>query len=211
MAPLTKTLIAFGLGIATFCTSASADTYHHIDQLALSIERQSKRLISEVRHYRHTPEYRHLDQDAREMAELADHLHDVAHHHGSLGHMESDLNQLDRKFHHLESVFDRVEHGAAFGHGHVHGNTSHVRELLHSIEDDIHHLQEDLRSLRNPICTTSPAVVNRPSIYTSPYSSRWGGYNVRPQSSGFGHSYGSGWGGRGITIGGGSSRFTFGF
>ena len=211
MAPLTKILIGFGLGVATFCTSASADTYRHIDELALNIERQSKRLVSEVRHYRHTPEYRHLIEDARDMADLADHLHDVAHDHGSLAHMESDLRQLDSKFHHLESLFDRVEYGAAYGRGHVHGETSHVRELLHLIEDDIHHLQDDLRSLRTPVCTTSPVVVNRPPIYPSPYSNRWGGYNNPPQSSGFGQSYRNGWGGRGITIGGGSSRFTIGF
>ncbi len=219
MATLTKTLAAFGLVITTFSTSAFADTYQHIDQLALRIDRQAKLIVSESRHYRHTPEYQHLVADARDMSQLADHLHELAHHHGSLAHLESDLAKLDSKFHHLESVFDRVERNAAHGYGHVHGNTLHVKHLLNSMEENIHHLQEDLRSLRTPFHTVNPVVVQRPRGFTTLHSSNWGGYNSRPQSSGFGHgSWGYGHNvyrqrsyGRSITIGGGSSRFTFRF
>ncbi|QDT13915.1 hypothetical protein [Planctomycetes bacterium K23_9] len=210
----TKTITTLGLLVLTaFASNASADTYHHIDELALQIERNSKRLISEVRHYRHTPEYSHLVSDARHMARLADHVHDLAHDHGSLTHLNSDLVELDRKFHHLESVFNRVEHNAAYGHGHIHGDTSHVRGLLCSIESDLHHLQDDIRSLvashrhaRQPVVVRRP-VITQPSWYGhSP--SRWSGYNARPQSSGFGHSYSRG---RQFSIGGGSSRVTFRF
>ena len=222
MASLFKTTFALAFAITSLSTSAFADTYRHIDQLALSIERQSKQLVSEVRHYRHTSVYRHLVEDARDMARLADHLHDVAHHHGSLAHLESDLRQLDAKFHHLESVFRYAQREASHGHGHIHGEVCHVSRLLRSIEEDIHHLQDDIRSLRRPVCTTNPVVVNRPPIFTSPYtspfSSRWSGYSARPQSSGFGigglhggNFYGYGSRSRGITIGGGSSRITIGF
>ncbi|MGB7342702.1 MAG: hypothetical protein WBD20_00665 [Pirellulaceae bacterium] len=221
----TKTITMMGLLVlTTFASTASADVYHHIDDLAQQIERNSKRLVSEARHYRHTPEYGHLVSDARDMARLADHVHDLAHHHGSLAHLQSDLVELDRKFHHLESVFDRVEHNAAFGHGHVHGNTSHVRRLLTQIETDLHHLQDDIRSLVAPqICPTQPVVVRRPVTtygYGAPGfgvpnygsaghgSNRWSGYNAGPQSTGFGHSYSRG---REISIGGGSSRMTFRF
>ncbi|MFK8111603.1 MAG: hypothetical protein AB8B91_05360 [Rubripirellula sp.] len=215
MTTLPKTLAAIALLFTA--TTASADTYHHIDQLALSIERQAKRLVSESRHYRHTPQYRELRDDSRDLARLADHLHDVAHDHGSLAHMESDLFELDAKFHHLESLFDCVERAASYGHGHVHGNTSHVRRLLNSIENDIHHLQEDLRTLRTPICVQP--IVKR-QTYRPPYNSGFGynsrSYSTRTHSSHYGHP---GIGNqrvyptrsRGITIGGGSSQFTFRF
>jgi hypothetical protein len=214
MATLSKTLAAFGLVLTTLSTSAFADTYHHIDELALSIAQQANLIVGESRHYRHTPEYRHIVADARELAQLADHLHELAHHHGSLTHMASDLAKLDSEFHHLESVFDRVEHHA--GYGHVHGRTSHVKGLLKSIEQSIHHLQEDLASLRTPIHSARPVVVNRPAVYTTP-NNNWGGYNSRPHNSGYGHgghgngAYGYGSRGRGISIGGGSSRFTIRF
>jgi hypothetical protein len=217
MAPFTKTLAALGLAITAFSAPAMADTYHHIDQLAVTIDQQSKQIVSESRHYRHAPEYRHLVSDARGMSQLADHLHEVAHHHGDLAHMASDVQQLDAKFHHLESVFDRVERRAAHGYGHVHGNTSHVKELLISIEDSIHHLQEDLESLRTPV-PVRPIVSPQRTIHATPQVSRWGGYNSsRP--SGYGHGgghhgssvYGQPYRGRGITFGGGSTRFTFRF
>lgn len=213
---LVKTIAAFTLFITSLSASAFANTYQHIDQLALSIDQKAKQIVRETRHYRHTSEYQHLVADALEMSQLADHLHEVAHHHGSVAHMESDLARLDSKFHHLESVFDRIERRAAHGHGHVHGNTSHVKWLLNSIEDSIHHLQEDVRSLRTPIHSARPVVVPRWTFDTTPRSSRWGGYNTLPQSSGFGHGsehdghdfYRQRSRGRGITFGGGSSRFT---
>ena len=217
MAAFSKTLAALGLAITAFSATAKADTYHHIDQLALTIDRQSKQLVREAHHYRHTPEYRHLVSDARDMCRLADHLHEVAHHHGDLRHLTSDVDELDAKFHHLESVFDRVERRASHGHGHVHGNTSHVRELLISIEDNIHHLQEDLELLRTPV-HARPIVTPRRTIYATPYTSGWGGYHSsRPSSYGHlgGHygrgAYGQPYRGRGITFGGGSTRFTFRF
>ncbi len=207
MATPTKIVAAISLFFTALTGSSSASTYQHIDQLALKIDREAKRVVSESRHYRHTPEYKHLVSDAHELSTLADHMHDVAHHHGSLAHLESDLAELDSKFHHLESVFDRVEWRAAHGYGHVHGNTSHVKGLLNSIEDCIHHLQDDLRSLRTPIDLVQPIVVQRPSIHTSPHL---GGFGYGSGRSGH-NAYQHGSHGRGITIGGGSSRFTFRF
>ena len=122
MTTLSKICAVLGIAVTTWSTTAMADTYQHIDELALDIQKKSRQLISEARHYRHTPEYRHLVDDARDMYELAAHVHDLAHHHGSLAHLESDVAQLDAKFHHLESVFDRVERRAAHGHGHIHGD-----------------------------------------------------------------------------------------
>jgi hypothetical protein len=201
MNPFGPSLSALALAL-TLTASVSADTYHHIDELALSIDRESKRLLQETRHYRHTPEYGHLVNDCRELSRLADHMHDVAHHHGSLSHLECDLRELDSMFHHLESLFDQIEWRAAHGHGHVHGHTGHVRQLLDSIEQSIHHLQDDVRQLRQPV----HPIIDRP-IHVSPHSGHWGGYDPywrggssRYRSSGFG-----------ISIGGGHSRFTLRF
>lgn len=204
MAPLAKTIAALGLLVTFSAVPAMADTYRHIDDLANDIERKARKIVSESRHYRHTPEYRHILQDAKDMRELADHLHDVAHDHGSLAHMEADVRQLDAEFHHLQSLFRRVEREADYGHGHVHGHTGHVWTLLHAIEEDIHHLQDDLRSLRQPLHHGSSFTVARPPVYVAPPRDCRNDY----RSPGYGQYGGYG---RGITIGGGSSRFTIRF
>ncbi|TWU51923.1 hypothetical protein [Rubripirellula reticaptiva] len=167
MTLLKSTIASLALIFASATGSAQANTYHHIDQLALKIERESKQLVYETRLYVHTPEYGHLVSDSREMATLAHHLHDVAHSEGESFHLESDLAQLDAKFHHLESLVDAIEHRAAYGDGHIHGGTSHVKRLLNSIEDSIHHLQDDLRSLRTA-SHRAPVVVRRP-VYAPSY------------------------------------------
>ena len=135
-----KTLATLAVTFTALATSASADTYHHIDQIALTIERQTQQLRREIVHYRHTPEYAHLYADTREIARLAKHMHEVAHHHGSLAHLQADLRTLDSVFHHMEQTFRAAEASAAHGHGHIHGSTSHVRHLLHLIEENIHHI-----------------------------------------------------------------------
>lgn len=205
MATLYKTLAVCVIAATSFSAPAFADTYHHIDELALRIASKSQQIVCESRHYRHTPEYRHIVSDARAMHQFAEHIHEVAHHHGSLIHLEQDLVKLDAEFHHLENLFDRVEHRAAYGHGHIHGNTAHVKRLLNSIEDDIHHLQSDLRSLRTPV-SRNPVVLRRPPVYTAPRYN-YGHHAPHGHRNGYGSSYRGG----GITIGGGSSRFTIRF
>ncbi|QDT04128.1 hypothetical protein K227x_25160 [Rubripirellula lacrimiformis] len=164
MTPITKIAAALAIILSMSATSAFADTYHHIDQLALSIDRETKQLVNETRHYRHSREYRHLQADARDLSRLASHMHDVAHAEGSLHHLQSDLAEIDSKFHHLESVIGRIEHEANHGHGHIHGHTSHVHRLLGSIENSIHHLQDDLRSLQTSSHTVRRVVVTRPTV-----------------------------------------------
>jgi hypothetical protein len=226
MATFFRPIATLALAIATFSTSVFADTYHDIDRLALSIERQTKSLTREAVRYRHIPYYGHLIADTREIARLADHLHEVAHHHGSLAHLESDLAELDSHFHHIEMVYEQIEELAARGHGHVHGSTCPVKRLLISIGNDIHRLQSLLQSLRTPVCPTEPVVVQRPAYYAP--QPTWGNGGNAGYGAGFGgyHGYGHGFGNgntqgyapyrqppvsRGITIGGGSSRFTIRF
>lgn len=198
-----KTMVTFGILVASaFTAQASADTYEHLDRLAVRVERSARLLVSEMRHYRHTPEYAHLRADAKEMRRLASHMHETAHHHGSLKHLARDLAELDSSFHHFESTFARVEHNAAYGHGHVHGNTAHVRRLIRSIENDIHHLREDVNTLRRPVY-----VHPRPIRHYNFSNYGTYGHPIR-----YGNSYGRSYGhGSGFTLGGGSSQLTFRF
>ena len=194
-----------GLLISSFVwgmesTQVNADEFRHIDQLAVKIQRTTKRLISEVRHYRDTPAYGHLLADSREIYRLATHIHDLSHFQGRLAHMESDLQELDRKFHHLESVFDRVEHDAEFyGDGRIRGNTAHVKRLLDSIADLIHQMRSDIADIRR-----------RMSFGQGDDFCHGARPFYRP-SYGLHSSRGNIYGGIGFTIGGGSSRIYIGF
>jgi hypothetical protein len=203
MTQLIKSITAvLTLVVATsFATQVNADEYRHIDQLAQKIQRYSKQLKNEVRHYRHTPEYNHLVNDVNNVYRLATHIHDVTHFEGNLFHLQSDLAELDREFHHLESVFDRIEHNAAYGNGHVHGSTAHVKRLLNNIEDSIHHITVDVQILRAPRVFHQPVYrpVYRQPVYQQP-TCRVPTYN-RPSHGGHG-----GHGGIGFSIGGGSSK-----
>lgn len=202
---MANTARVMGLLIAGFVwgmgsNQAQADEFRHIDQSAVKIQRTTKRLINEVRHYRHTSAYGHLLADSREIHRLATHIHDISHFDGQLAHMERDLRDLDRKFHHLQSVFHQVEHDAEFfGGGHIHGNTAHVKRLLNTIEDSIHQMRSDIAVIRrrmsfhrgDDFCRHSRPVY-RPS------------YGVHGSRSNI-------YGGIGFTIGGGSSRIYIGF
>ena len=198
------------LVISAFTVQVNADEYHHIDQLAVRIQRTAQRLLRETVHYRHTPQHRHLVADTNEMFRLATHVHEVTHFEGNLTHLQNDVDKLDRQFHHLEGVFDRIEHNAAYGGGHVHGNTAHVRRLLDSMEDSIHHMSIDLQEIRNR------TVVTRPVCTLTPRKPVYGGIKGGHGSSGYGHGgYGRGYGshdsGFGFSFGGGSSRISFRF
>jgi uncharacterized membrane protein YgcG len=202
------------LVMSAFTTQVNADEYHHIDQLAVKIQRTAKRLLRETVHYRHTAEYGHMVADANEIYRLATHVHKVTHFEGNLNHLQNDVDELDRQFHHLNGVFDRIEHNAAYGSGHVHGNTAHVKRLLDSIEDSIHHMTDDLQEIRKR------TIVARP-VYTRPVLRPvYGGVGAHG-SSGYGHGgrsyggYGGGHGshnsGFGFSFGGGSSRINIRF
>lgn len=193
-------LLIAGLVLGMGISQASADEFRHIDQLAVKIQRTTKRLIGEVKHYRDTAAYCHLMLGSQEIHRLATHIHDMTYFEGRLAHLESDLRELDRKFHHLESVFDRVEHDAHFGGGgYIHGNTAHVKRLLNSIEESLHNMRSDVADIRR-----------RGSFHQDENY----GYSSRPVYRNYYSSHGSRshvYGGIGFTIGGGSSRIYIGF
>lgn len=151
MTRLSKSIFAaVAMVAASFSASqASAqDLYHHIDELALSIQRQAEQLQGETHHYVHTPGYSTMLYATNQLRQRATLIHNLAHSHGCLYSMSSQLRVLDAQFHQLEGLFDAIEYEASHGHGHIHGHTAHVRGLLNSIEDNIHHIRDDIAQLQ---------------------------------------------------------------
>jgi hypothetical protein len=195
---LTRTILTAALAAFAFTPAAQADTYGHIEILAHQLDRYASRLDQEFAlHYRHSPQYAHLKSDAREMARVAEHVHEVAHAHGSIAHLESDLRQLDRLFHHIEDLVDDVElhsaHGGyhgyhnRFGSYHGGGHAGHggeVRRLMHAIEDTLHHLHSDVRELLAAQRAPQGPVVGNPGYGRYPsvgaYPGFGGGYSTNP-------------------------------
>lgn len=198
MTRLTKLIHATVFASIAMATSgAFADTYHHIDNLALKIQKKAGLLLAETSHYRHTPEYRYLLEDARSLRSVAGHLHTFAVRHGSIHHLEADVRQLDRLFRHTEQTFDRIEIQASRGRGLITGNTRHVKQLLNAMEDCIGLLQNDIRILKRAQIHHQvrrvPVVVNPRPVYGHSQGNIYRNghghgnrYNARPVYSGAG-------------------------
>ncbi len=205
-----------------FTSTASADVYNHLDRVALRILKKSERLVKETEHYRNTPQYRHLLSDAREMCKLATHIHEVTHFEGNLRQLQRDVYQLDQVFHHVEGLFDQIERQAAYGIGHIRGNTRHVKNLLNQIEREIDCLHDDIAKIRRTNAFAAPVYqAYRPSPYGYGFSLNDASRYHRGSGSGCSsnrsrHGYDR-YGvapyhtARGLSIGGGSSRIWIGF
>lgn len=143
-------LIAAGFG-PMIPSTAQAQTYPHIDNLARRLEQQTAALHREVHlHFRPSPSYKHLDNDVAAMERLASHIHDVAHRRGSLAHLRSDVEELDRLYHHVEDVI----RGMRFKGRLDFQALAHFRAIMADIGSTLHHLREDLDRMafdsRNP-------------------------------------------------------------
>ena len=143
------TAAAVALGLVWAAPAAQAGSFEHIDELAAELQGLSSKLSREFRdHYRHTPSYRHLATDARNMRKLASHIHEIAHYEGDLEHIHDDLHELDELFHHVDELVDEIEHDAEHhGEGHVHGDTRHVRRIMRDMEGTLHHMLEDMEEM----------------------------------------------------------------
>jgi len=185
---LAVAIATFGITFAS--NTAQAGSFEHIDELAGELQGLSSKLAREFRdHYRHSPGYRHLAADAREMRKLAGHIHEIAHYEGDLHHIHDDLHELEELFHHVDGLVDEIEHEAEHGHGHVHGDTRHVRRILRDMDGALHHMLEDVEEMN--------------------HGSHGGGHEDDHGHDDHGHAGG----GVGFSIGGGSSRtvIRFGF
>lgn len=145
----TKTLLAVPAALVALCSAgtANAQSYRHIDRLALQLERQAREVHDEVHaHFRPTPAYRHLDRDVAEMERLARHVHEIAHRGGSVRHLRADVERLDRLFHHVEQVVRGMAAFRAIDRVAL----AHLRRDLDRMEVTLHHLRDDLRDLGRP-------------------------------------------------------------
>lgn len=206
---------------AVFSLTASvglADTYQHFDSIAKDLERQAHLFVKETRHFRHTPQYRHLLHDALTLARTARHAHVTAHVGCDLRHLEKDVRILDERLHHLTDLVRDIDRGAAYGRGHARCDTRHVHRLLQLMLNDVHHLLDDIQALRGrhhrPGAGRQPVVTRRTpigwgnhSIYDS-IRIRRGGLHSRhdrhdDHRTGRNRSVPSGWGNSGIHFGAG--------
>ncbi len=180
------------------CTSSGtvlADTYRNIDELAVTVERQARLLERELSVYRDSRHYSHLLSDTRRLSRLGQHLHDLAHERACLAQLQSELRLLESVFDHLEHTLERVDDDCFRGHCRLTGSTLHLRRLLHSMGLTIYHLQNEVGSMKQWRHREEHL---RPSRQLGCVDTRF--YQTRPTH----------WS-RGITIGGGSTRFTIRF
>ena len=227
MAPIAKVIAGACLIVSTVSTTAMADMYQHIDRLACEVARQGELLVAETKHYRSTRDYRHLVNDAREICRLSNHIHVLAERRGSLVQLERDVRELGAKHHHIRGLFDAIEYRASRGQGRIRGNTAHVQRLLNAMDRDIRFLCEGIRILqaanhtvlRPPIAVTPGFATPYNEAFTIDRSRYRNGYGISSsrsqQRAGFGRPvhdvHRSQYRAPGITIGGGSSRFTIRF
>ena len=220
-----KPILAFALLVGV-ASQANADIWAHIDRQANDIERATKNLRTEVKHYRHTRFYGQLIGATARLKGQAIRVHNIADHAQCPKQLKYAVRDLDRAFLDAESLFDRVEIGAARGDGYVRGNTGHVKRQLNAISRCIENLKSDLYQLnhghvaRRPTYQPRVAPVYNPPVRHDVY--RTGRFNELDFNRGYGGFHqdrGCRDGGRSrnrnsgfsFSIGGGSSRVTFGF
>ena len=144
MKRLYKQLLALGtfLAIGTVASITFANDYHHINDLASAIERETRQLARESFRFRHLPQYEHLANDLRGMQRHARRLIDGTRRSGNVWQIRADLARLDSCLHHVENLVRQIEQTC--GIAHIHARNRNLHRLIHSIEDDLHHIQQDL-------------------------------------------------------------------
>ncbi|HEY8506408.1 MAG TPA: hypothetical protein VIL46_17630 [Gemmataceae bacterium] len=163
--PAAAAIGLFGTGAA-----AKADTWEHIDELALRLQHQAQELHDEAHaHFRHTPVYRAMDNNIDQMEKLAAHIHGLAHTGASIPHLSQDVRTLDRLYHNTEHLlvtlgrWGQVDPVAY----------RHLRDGLAAMGQTLHHLRRDLRELEHGFYHTAP--------YHGPVTQPYPGPVISPQ------------------------------
>ena len=181
--------------------------YQHIDSLACEIEEATKALKKEAIHYKHTDCYREIKRSTRKLARHAKKVHRLVRREADICDVEEVVNELDATFHCVSDLFDRAEIEAAYGNGHIHGNTAHVKQSLICIENAIHHMAGDIATIRQmqrvvlvPQRAPYQSLHHRPAFVPAPVPTcrqrpTYGVYADRGHQSA-----------RGFTFGGGSTQ-----
>lgn len=182
-----KSLIAsFALiAMSVSASQANANTYGHIQQMALDIQLKSDVLLGQTHHYVQTPNYQKLLRCISEMRRRAVKIHVLSIQRGCLIQMANELRILDAQFHDIEAIFDATEIQASYGNGRIRGATSHVKDHLNFLEDCIKYIRADIATLTRPVYRT-PQVPRNSGIsigYSSGYRGNSGAYRAQPRSN----------------------------
>jgi len=155
MSQLAKLSLVFVLLASASASQAHANSWYHISQIANRINQRATLLISEVEHYRLTPHYNHLKNDAIQLQQLAQHIELATQQSPSFAHIQADLSQLENSLHHLMEVFGSAEFSTACHRAHIIGDIRHVRRLLRGLDRNIQHLRYDLHAMRASVMRAS--------------------------------------------------------
>jgi chemotaxis protein histidine kinase CheA len=133
--------LALACGLFAAPATARADSFDHIDRLAGKLEAQAKSLHQEVHeHFRHTPQYEHLDRDVRQIQRLADAIHDQVRRGTNARALRVEVRALDRVYRHVEELVDDLGRARAIDRQAY----RHLKRELDRLGDTLGHLREDL-------------------------------------------------------------------
>lgn len=113
------------------------DRRERIDRLAVRLERDARTLLREANaHCNGLGSYEVFESRVKEIARLADHIHDVAHGGGNWSHIRNDAARLDSLFHQAERHFDNMAYRGRFDSHTI----NHVKSALNRVERSMHDL-----------------------------------------------------------------------
>jgi hypothetical protein len=184
------TIAALTITAGLFAGDARADHNETIDELAVSLMRQTAAATREVRFgFRRSPQFKHLYKDVYDMYCAAKHAHDVAHNSGNRQHLLNDVQKLDELIHHAQEVIDEMSgpgngHAAHGRHGYGAPSQYHLRRLnslMHGIVETAHELQDVVGYSRSngPVLNGPPVAPPAPVVIPRSPIGRRSGFEIR--------------------------------
>jgi|GEM_PF-2060373 hypothetical protein len=189
------TIAALTITAGLFAGDARADHNETIDELAVSLMRQTAAATREVRFgFRRSPQFKHLYQDVYDMYCAAKHVHDVSHNSPNRQHLLNDVQELDELIHHTQEL---IEEMSGRGNGHAtHGhrgygvpNQYHLRRLnslmygivetVHELQDVVGYSQSNGPVLNGPPVVVPPVAPPAPVVFPRSPVGRRSGFEIR--------------------------------
>lgn len=153
----------FALGLLGLASEAKADTWGHVDQLALRLRASTEVLHDEAhQHFQQTPVYAAFDQRVGGMEKLAAHIHDLAHGVKCPVQLSRDLRELDRIQREAEYLLRQMGRW-----GHLDPVAfRHLGESMEDVHLTLQHLRRDLYQLeRAHVHTGYHSHYPQPQVY----------------------------------------------
>ncbi|QDU98691.1 hypothetical protein [Lignipirellula cremea] len=141
---------AMALATAMCCLGtpafAQGDTYEHLDEMALDLQRFAEEIVEETHaHLQGNAYFPQIDRAAHRIEELAAHVHRVAHDRGDIVHLRNDIDDLDRWVHHIDDLGNFIARRGV--RSSEWGGFQYMRSCIASMLDTLHHMQDDLHQL----------------------------------------------------------------